>query len=151
VDPNVGTALYESEDISLYLQQRYGCGSQRGLASFPLLNTVDSFFASAVRLGRAVRVTSGIADAPRPASPLELFNMEGSPYCRKVREALTELDLEHIVRNVPRGSPKRDDLLSRAGKVQVPYLIDPNTGSAMFESDDILAYLHDRYGPGASG
>jgi len=25
--------------------------------------------------------------------PLVLYNMEGSPYCRKVREALSELDL----------------------------------------------------------
>jgi len=150
LDPNLGTALYESEDITAYLHQRYGGGSRRGLASFPLVNTVDSFFASAVRLGRGIRIDPGVADAPRPASPLELFNMEGSPYCRKVREALTELDLEHIVRNVPRGSPKREDLLSRAGKVQVPYLIDPNTGSAMFESDDIVAYIYERYGPRAS-
>jgi glutathione S-transferase len=150
VDPNVGTTLYESEDISTYLQQRYGGGRQRGLASFALVNTFDSFLASAARLGRGIRVTSGIADAPRPSAPLELYNMEGSPYCRKVREALTELDIEHVVRNVPRGSPKRDELLSRAGKVQVPYLIDLNTGSAMFESDDIVAYLYERYGPDTS-
>jgi glutathione S-transferase len=75
--------------------------------------------------------------------------MEGSPYCRKVREALSELDIEHIVRNIPRGSPKREALQARAGKVQVPYLVDPNTGSEMFESDDIVAYLYERYGPNA--
>jgi glutathione S-transferase len=29
-----------------------------------------------------------------------------------------------------------------------PYLVDPNTGAAMFESDDIVAYLFERYGDG---
>src|SRR5262249_31421632 len=78
--------------------------------------------------------------------PLTLYNMEGSPYCRKVREVLNELDLEHTVRNVPKGSPKRAELRKRGGKVQVPYLIDPNTGREMYESDDIVAYLEREYG-----
>ena len=78
--------------------------------------------------------------------PLVLYNMEGSPYCRKVREALCELDLEFVVRNMPKGSPKRQDLVERGGKFQVPYLVDPNTGEEMFESDDIVAYLHASYG-----
>ena len=36
-------------------------------------------------------------------------------------------------------------LLARAGRVQVPYLVDPNTGAEMFESDAILAYLDRTY------
>lgn len=28
----------------------------------------------------------------------------------------------------------------------VPYLVDPNTGVAMFESADIVKYLFDTYG-----
>jgi glutathione S-transferase len=149
VDPNTGTALYESEDILAYLDDRYSSnGAGWGLRRLPLLNTLDSFLASAVRLARGTRVAPGLEGARRPASHLELYNMEGSPYCRKVREALTELDLEYVVRNVPKGSPKRDAFRTLAGKVQVPYLVDPNTGEALFESDDIVAYLHRRYGPG---
>jgi glutathione S-transferase len=148
VDPNRNTALYESEDILAYLDQHYGRGEgPRGLRLFPLANTIDSFLASAVRLGRGTRVVAALAGARRPASRLELYNMEGSPYCRKVREALSELDLEHVTRNVPKGSPKRDRLRELAGKVQVPYLVDPNTGQAMFESDEIIAYLYAQYGP----
>jgi len=52
------------------------------------------------------------------------------------------------VRNVPKGSPKRTELASRGGKVQVPYLIDPNTGREMYESDDIIVYLAKEYGSG---
>ncbi len=72
--------------------------------------------------------------------------MEGSPYCRNVREVLSELDVEYIVRNVPKGSPKRAELEKRGGKVQVPYLIDPNAKVEMYESDDIVAYLERHYG-----
>ena len=35
------------------------------------------------------------------------------------------------------------------GKMQVPCMVDPNgDGAAMYESDDIIDYLFDRYGPG---
>ena len=40
----------------------------------------------------------------------------------------------------------RKELLERAGKVQVPYLVDPNTGTEMFESDAIRGYLTETYG-----
>ena len=39
----------------------------------------------------------------------------------------------------------RTELLERAGKVQVPYLVDPNTSTEMFESDAILDYLTATY------
>ena len=35
--------------------------------------------------------------------------------------------------------------MRRAGKMQVPYLVDPNTSAAMFESADIVAYLNATY------
>ena len=44
-----------------------------------------------------------------------------------------------------RGSPRRTALQRRAGTFQVPYLEDPNTGVAMFESAEIVAYLRASY------
>ncbi len=147
VDPNTTTQLYESDEIIEYLNDTYG-GDQRAGWSLPLPSVLDnavSFAASAARLGRGRRSR---VDTPRHLKPLTLYNMEGSPYCRKVRETLSDLDLEHIVRNVPKGSPKRAELAKRGGKVQVPYLIDPNTHREMYESDDIVAYLEKQYAPG---
>lgn len=147
VDPNHGTALYESDDIVAYLHERYGSPEAKH-SQFPWalrpINDGLSFLASAVRLGRGSRCR--VPNSRRRLKPLELFNMEGSPYCRKVREVLSELDLEFVVRNVPRGSAQREELARIGGKVQVPFLIDPNSGVAMYESDDIIAYLEDRYG-----
>jgi len=81
-----------------------------------------------------------------PAQPLELWSFEGSPYARRAREVLCELELPYVLHNVGKGSPKRDELRARAGKVQVPYLEDPNTGTKMFESRDIVRYLRTTYG-----
>ncbi len=145
VDPNSGTRLYESDDIIDYLNEIYGAGTRAGwrlpLPSF--VDNLNSVVASAARLGRGTRCRNS---ARAGTKPLTLYNMEGSPYCRKVREALSELDLEYIVRNVPKGSPKRAELGKRGGKVQVPYLIDPNSKVEMYESDDIVAYLEKQYG-----
>jgi glutathione S-transferase len=146
VDPNTGRRLYESDDINAYLNATYGNGTRAGW-TIPLPSLVDdavSALASGVRVGRGTNYRG------RPLRPayqnLTLYNMEGSPYCRKVREALSELALPYVVRNVPKGSPKRDELVRRGGKMQVPYLVDPNTGRELYESDTITAYLDAEYG-----
>jgi glutathione S-transferase len=146
IDRNTNTRLYESDDIIDYLNERYGAGQRAGwpLPIPRIVDNLNSAVASAARLGRGSRCS--VTTARTGLKPLTLYNMEGSPYCRKVREALSELDLPHIVRNVPKGSPKRAELQQRGGKVQVPYLIDPNTDQEMYESDDIVAYLQERYG-----
>ena len=35
--------------------------------------------------------------------------------------------------------------VARSGLMLVPYLVDPNTDTAMFESADIVAYLEETY------
>jgi glutathione S-transferase len=42
----------------------------------------------------------------------------------------------------------RLELLERAGRVQVPWLFDPNTEVALFESAAIRQYLLDNYALG---
>ncbi len=146
IDPNTGTRLYESEDIIVYLNETYGGGRRAGW-TLPVPGMVDnlgSMLASGARLWRGSRCVAPKRGAS--LEPLILYNMEGSPYCRKVREALSAFDLEHLVRNLPKGSPKRAELARRGGKVQVPFLVDPNTGTEMYESDDIVAYLGRQYG-----
>lgn len=145
VDPNTGTQMYESDDIIAYLNDTYGHGQRAGW-SLPIpsvLDTLGAALAGGVRLGRGG--TCRVKERAATLQPMALYNMEGSPYCRKVREVLCELDLESIVRNVPKGSPKRADLEKQGGKIQVPYLSDPNTGRALYESDEIIAYLEQHY------
>ncbi|BBH05225.1 Thioredoxin family protein [Prunus dulcis] len=72
-----------------------------------------------------------------PPMHLQLFEFEACPFCRRVREALTELDLSAEVYPCPKGSVRHREMVKRyGGKEQFPFLIDPNTGISMYESDN---------------
>ena len=114
---------------------------------FRPLDIATSLAASAVRGLAPTRVGSLGA---RPEKPPELYEFEGCPFCRKAREALTILDLDAKIFPCPKGGPRfREEVKRRGGKALFPYLVDPNTGKEMYESDDIVAYLYQHYGAGA--
>lgn len=78
---------------------------------------------------------------------LHLYDMEGCPFCRLVREAVTELDLDLVIYPCPKGGKQfRTQLMSIGGKLQFPYLYDPNTKRGLYESTDIINYLFKTYG-----
>ena len=154
MDPNTGESLYESGDIIDYLYRTLGGRPPPTRLLRPSMSPPRSWSDAA----------AGV-QVPRPAvestpAPLELFSFESSPYSRRVRELLCELELPYLLRSTGKarwqdlGPPMlratlfptlpvegraRIELLRRAGKVQVPYLVDPNTGTALFESDAIQA------------
>jgi len=77
---------------------------------------------------------------------LELYQKESCPYCQKVRQRMTELDLDYICRNVSGDGSKKAALLTKlGGMVQVPFLVDSGRDVAMYESDDIIKYLEKNY------
>jgi len=100
----------------------------------------------------ATLLRGGVGVATRPAAiqperPLELYEFEGCPYCRLVREALTELDLDARIFPCPKGGTRfRPKVTELGGKAQFPFLVDPNSGRQLFESADIVRYLFDTYG-----
>lgn len=86
---------------------------------------------------------------PRPEKPIEIYEFEGCPFCRKVREIVAYLDLDVLYYPCPRNGPNfRPKVAQMGGKQQFPYMIDPNTGVAMYESDEIIKYLVGKYGDG---
>ncbi|GAA3963674.1 glutathione S-transferase N-terminal domain-containing protein [Allohahella marinimesophila] len=128
-----------------------------------LISRWMSHAATVIRGNRGVKATPS-----RPAEkPLTLYSFESSPYSRLVRERLTELELGYTLINLskqqiadlgpatqrlhlgkyePLPGSKREAFLRKHGRVQVPYLEDPNTGVSLFESTKILQYLNDQYG-----
>ncbi len=141
IDPNTDTELYESDAIVAYLATRYGDGK------VPLSLRLGPLTVLSGSAGSLLRFPRGFRARPSrlPEGPLELYSYEGSPYCRLVREALCELELPYVLHNLGRGSSKRGEFRQLAGKMQVPYLVDPNTGTAMFESAAIVKYLEQTY------
>lgn len=78
--------------------------------------------------------------------PIVLYEFEGCPFCRKVREAVSILSLEVTFKPCPQGSAFRKEVKTKYPSSTFPYMVDPNTGVEMFESDDIIAYLFKLYG-----
>ena len=99
-----------------------------------------------------LRMGAGIATRPRTSRPallFELYEFEGCPYCRIVREVLTELDLDAMIYPCPKGGTRfRPRVIEKGGKAQFPFLRDPATNVAMYESADIIRYLFETYGRG---
>lgn len=162
-DPNTGARLYESRDIVDYLARTYDGRARANGGLARQLSLAGSMAASATRTAHGI----GVRASRAPEHPLELYSFESSPYSRLVRETLCELELPYVLRNTGkarwtdmgppfvrdrlfRASPgsgrNRRALFERTGRVQVPYLIDPNTGTEMFESSAIIGYLQRTYG-----
>jgi glutathione S-transferase len=167
VDDNTGDVMIESSEIIEHLGRTYDAkvrnskGAMRGVA-------VGSSVLSTL-LGTRLSGIQGLKARPSkaPQQPLELYSFEASPYSKPVRARLCELEIPYILRNTPKAAktdlgppffrdklfkgPKgttrhRQFLADTTGMVQVPYLVDPNTGVAMYESADIVKYLDKTYG-----
>ena len=160
VDPNTGKSLYESQDIIAYLYKTY-----KGKNTVPRAHKTNLLGSYVSTLSRGYRGKTA-QPSKQPEQPLVLYSFESSPFSRLVRERLCELELPYILRNTGKASMKdlgppvvrkvlfpdlpvsgrnRIELMERTGKVQLPYLIDPNTNTEMFESEEIMDYLQATY------
>jgi len=165
VDNNTGQVLHESADIIAYLRAHYGEGRNRRAPAAGLLAQVGANAATALRGFAGMRARG--AGGEGPEQMLELYSFESSPFSRIVREALCELELAYVLRNMGKavgadmGPPwvrtkffpdapvegrNRKRMMELTGRMQVPYLIDPNTDTRMYESADIVRYLRATYG-----
>jgi len=143
VDPNTGIELFESDDILAYLFKTYGDGVVPNT-----LSRDNVLVQLSCALGLLPRFNRGLQAkySNPPSLPLTLYSYEGSPFCKVVREILTELELIHTQVSCPRGSLNRQRLYETKGRFQAPYLEDPNTGVELFESKAIVEYLEKVYG-----
>lgn len=162
MDPNTDEMLYESLDIVEYLYAQYGSRPAPRAWLVKSLHTAASVNASLWRTGRGLRADTGVT----PEKPLELYSFEASPFARLVRERLTELEIPWLLRQSGRTTAldwvlppirerirpdyepqqrNRRALLEHSGRVAIPYLVDPNTGRELYESEEILAYLDEQY------
>lgn len=172
VDENTGEQLYESQQIIHYLFKHYSAAGKtpKRYSCYPNI-PYAAFIGTLLNVARGIRVSESVKQRPAPAKLLELWGFEASPFTRVVRCVLTELELPFIFHNVakerwqdmgmasmrlkpgpytPIKGGKRAQTVAvmarHAQDIQVPYLRDPNTDVALFESADIVKYLQDQYG-----
>lgn len=140
-DPNTNQTLAGSQTIVRHLYTHYGVG-----AGPLVLNREPVRLLTGIPIRFLTRIGARARPSRAPEQPLELYSFESSPYCRFARAALCELELPYVLHNVGKGSPKRREFIARTGRMQVPWLFDPNTGTGLFESQAIEKYLQDTYG-----
>lgn len=110
------------------------------------LNVLGSVLSSQLGMWRGAAVLPAVVHSQQPAQRLRLFEMEGCPHCRAVREALTALHLDVDILPCPKGGSRfRPEAERLGGKAQFPLLQDPNTNTLIYESADIVAYLFQTY------
>lgn len=79
---------------------------------------------------------------------LNLYYKPSCPYCKRVLAANETIEAPLTLIDVSADMDKRDELIAKGGKKQVPYLDDTDRGVAMYESLDIIEYLATHYAGG---
>ncbi len=79
---------------------------------------------------------------------LALYHFNSCPFCMRVRDAASKLDLDLELRDIQRDADSREELMSATGRTSVPCLrIEDADGGVrwMHESLDIVDYLEERF------
>lgn len=93
------------------------------------------------------RSAQGQETVAKEAANLSLYQFHACPFCVKTRRAIHRLNVPitlHDAKNDPAG---RDRLLAGGGKVKVPclHIQDGDQSRWLYESNDIIAYLEQRF------
>lgn len=74
-----------------------------------------------------------------------LYQLEGCPYCERVADRLSELNVDYESVWVDGLHSQRDEVRRVSGQRQVPVIVDEDRGVTMAESERILEYLETSY------
>ncbi len=79
---------------------------------------------------------------------LALYQFQSCPFCVKVRRQIHKLNLPIELRDAKNNEQFRNELADHGGRIKVPCLRIEEAGDVqwMYESNDINAYLQQRFG-----
>ena len=77
---------------------------------------------------------------------LVVWQFERCPNCQRFRDVLTELCLDFLAVNAPRGHPEKDDVMLKLFRTaQVPALWDTLTGELVQGEAECIQYVRSAY------
>lgn len=117
--------------------------------------TLRIVIAPLILLWEFVTTPKGVVRSPHAqrqidaeCSNLALYQFKTCPFCVKVRREISRLSLNIDLLDAQHSEPNRAVLLQGGGKVVVPCLKITNAQGQiewMYESDQIIQYLHTRF------
>jgi glutaredoxin len=119
-----------------------------------LMKTLRVGLGQLILLGDAVsrprpqrRSAQGQARVEAEAARLSLYQFHACPFCVKARRALRRLNVPMKLHDAKNDPVARDRLLAGGGRVKVPCLHIEEEGQSrwLYESNDIIAYLEQRF------
>lgn len=75
---------------------------------------------------------------------LTLYTKPGCPFCAKVLTEGAVMGIDFNERSVG-DEGVTEELVEKGGYAKTPFLIDDETGKSMYGSEEIIAYLHERF------
>lgn len=97
---------------------------------------------------RAQRSADAQAQIDQQTRFLALYQFHACPFCVKVRRAMKRHNLNIELRDAKNNPVYREELAQQGGQIKVPCLRitnDDGSHSWMYESNDIIRYLEQRF------
>jgi len=76
---------------------------------------------------------------------LTLYYKPSCPFCQRVLQIAENLHIDLNLKDVSEDEAAAAALVEKGGKQQVPYLVDEEKGTAMYESSDIIEYIRENH------
>jgi glutathione S-transferase len=76
-------------------------------------------------------------------APLVLYQLWYCPWCAAARQALANMEVEHVVVEVSPEREERHDVLELTGQTKVPAIVDGTT--VVWDSHTIVSYLYEKH------
>ena len=74
-----------------------------------------------------------------------LYMFDACPFCKKVLDFTTMYGIDIEIKDVRKNKTFKEELIAIGGKKQVPFLQDEDAWIQMYETQDIIAYLEEKY------
>ena len=81
---------------------------------------------------------------------LTLYYKPTCPFCQRVLGEAEEMGIKFNLKDISTDDSVAEELIARGGKRRVPYLVDTDRATEMYESGDIIKYLQAHYSNGNS-
>ncbi|MEG3767867.1 glutathione S-transferase N-terminal domain-containing protein [Alteromonas sp. 14N.309.X.WAT.G.H12] len=113
-----------------------------------LLGCIIAFIDVITRPRKLKRSAQAQHAVKQEVKAMALYQFFACPFCIKTRRALHRLNLPIETRNAKKGTSFRAELEAQGGKGKVPCLRVSENGKDiwMYESNDIIQYLEQRFG-----